>query len=302
MSDPARCIGMVAPSGYLPDPAVIGRATAFFAAHGWRVETAHSVFAREQRFAGPDELRLADLMRFAVEPTFDVVLAARGGYGMTRLLSQVDFAAIRARRPLVVGYSDFTAFHLAYLAHGGVSFAGPSAEDFGAATPDPFTVEHFFGMLQNRRYAIEFEAEGPACTAEGRLWGGNLALVCALVGTRFLPRVNGGILFLEDVNEPAYRIERMLLQLAQAGILDRQRAILLGAFHPVPPMPQDNGYGLVSVIEFLRRRSNAPVITGLPFGHIARKLTLPVGGRAALTVRDGRAQLALSRYPSLSRR
>lgn len=302
MNDPARRIGMVAPSGYLPDPAVIGRATAFFAARGWRVEAGHSVSAREQRFAGPDELRLADLMRFAVEPGFDVVLAARGGYGFTRLLPQVDFAAIKARGPLIVGYSDFTAFHLAYLAHGGVSFAGPSAADFGAETPDPFTVEHFFGVLQNRRYAVEFQAEGPACTAEGRLWGGNLALICALVGTRFLPRVNGGILFLEDVNEPAYRIERMLLQLAQAGILERQRAVLLGAFDPVPPMPLDNGYGLASVIEFMRRRSNVPLVSGLPFGHVARKLTLPVGGRAALSVRNGRAQLALSRYPTLSRR
>jgi muramoyltetrapeptide carboxypeptidase len=293
---------MFAPSGYLPDPAVIDRATAFFAARGWRVEAGPSVFAREQRFAGPDELRLADLMRFAVEPTCDVVLAARGGYGLTRLLSQIDFAAIKARGPRVVGYSDVTAFHLAYLAHGGVSFAGPSAEDFGAATPDPFTVEHFFGLLQHRRYAVEFDAEGPACAAEGRLWGGNLSLVCALVGTRFLPRVNGGILFLEDVNEPAYRIERMLLQLVQAGILDRQRAVLLGSFDPVPPMPRDNGYGLTAAIEYLRRRGNTPIITGLPFGHVARKLTLPVGGRAMLTVRDGRVQLVLSRYPTLSRR
>jgi len=292
---------MVAPSGYLPDPKVIDRAAAFFAARGWTVEAGESVFSREERFAGPDELRLADLQRFAVDPTLDVVLAARGGYGITRILERVDFAAIRARAPVLVGYSDFTAIHLAYLARGGVSFAGPSAGDFGAARPDPFTVEHFFGVLENRRYAVEFDAEGPACKAEGRLWGGNLALVCALIGTPFLPRVRGGILFLEDVNEAAYRVERMLVQLAQAGILQRQRAILLGAFDPVPPMPNDNGYSLASVVKFLRTLSGAPVVTGLPFGHVTGKLTLPVGGRAALTVRRGRAQLALSRYPTISR-
>jgi muramoyltetrapeptide carboxypeptidase len=302
MNSAAGHIGLVAPSGFVPDPAVVERAAAFFAARGWRVTTGKSVFAREQRFAGPDALRLADLLRFATDPSLDVVLAVRGGYGLSRLLPQVDFAAIKARRPLMVGYSDFTAFHLAYLARGGVSFAGPSAEDFGARTPDPFTIEHFFGVLQNRRYAVEFEGEGQACRMEGRLWGGNLALVCALVGTPFFPRVRGGILFLEDVNEPAYRIERMLLQLAQAGILQRQRGILLGAFHPVAPMANDNGYGLSSVIEFLRRRSRLPIITGLPFGHVARKLTLPVGGRAALTFRRGRAQLVLGRYPVLENR
>jgi muramoyltetrapeptide carboxypeptidase len=292
---------MIAPSGYMPDPAVVDRASAFFAARGWQVEVGQSVYSREQRFAGPDSLRLADLMRFAVDPRIEVVLAARGGYGLTRLLDRVDFAAIRRRGPLLVGYSDFTAFHLAYLAHGGVSFAGPCAEDFGRESPDPFTAEHFFGVLQHRRYAVEFGTEGPECMAEGRLWGGNLALVCALIGTRFFPRVRDGILFLEDVNEPAYKIERMLLQLAQAGILDRQRAILLGAFHPVPPMPNDNGYELSSVIEYLRRHVDTPIITGLPFGHVARKLTLPVGGRAALSIRSGRARLEFSRYPTLCR-
>lgn len=292
---------MVAPSGYLPDPKVIDRATAFFAARGWTVETGESVFAREERFAGPDDLRLAELQRFAVDPALDVVLAARGGYGITRILEHVNFAAIKARAPVMVGYSDFTAFHLAYLARGGVSFAGPSAGDFGARTPDPFTVEHFFGVLQNRRYAVRFDAEGPACKVDGRLWGGNLALVCALIGTPYLPRVRGGILFLEDVNEAAYRIERMLVQLAQAGILERQRAILLGAFDPVPPMPNDNGYSVASVVKFLRTLVKAPVVTGLPFGHVARKLTLPVGGRAALTVHRGRAQLVLDRYPTLGK-
>ena len=295
----ARRIGIVAPSGYLPEPKVIDRAAAFFGMRGWQVEAGESVFAREERFAGPDELRLADLQRFAVDRTLDTVLVARGGYGITRILERIDFVAIRRRAPVIVGYSDFTAFHLAYLAHGGVSFAGPSAGDFAGRPPNAYTVDHFFGILENRRYAVEFEAEGPACTVAGRLWGGNLALICALVGTPFLPRLRGGILFLEDVNEPAYKIERMLVQLSLAGVLERQRAILLGAFEPVPAMPNDNGYGLGSVVKYLRKLVKAPVVAGLPFGHIARKLTLPVGGRAALTVRRRRAHLALSGYPTV---
>ena len=298
----ARCrtLGLVAPSGYLPNPAVIDRAAKFFSRQGWRVIASESVFAREQRFAGPDALRLAELQRFATDPSIDLVLSARGGYGLSRLLDRIDYAAIRARRARLAGYSDFTAFNLAYLARGGVSFAAPSAGDFGAEQPDPFTVEHFFGLLQSRNYAVEMPLDGPARTVEGRLWGGNLAMLVSLLGTPFLPRVRDGILFVEDVNEPAYKLERMFLQLAHAGVLQRQSAIVLGDFDPVTPMPNDNGYGLPDVVERLRKVSGVPVYAGLPFGHVPRKLTLPVGGRARLVVRrGGRATLELSRYPFL---
>lgn len=284
----------------MPDPAVVDRAAAFFSGLGWRVEAGDSVFSREQRFAGPDELRLADLQRFATDPTIDLVLAARGGYGLSRVLDRIDFAPIRSRAPVVIGYSDFTAFNLAYLAAGGVSFAGPSAGDFGAAAPDAFMTEHFFGVLEHATHAIEMTLDGPATDVSGKLWGGNLALMVAMVGTPHLPRVTGGILFVEDVNEPAYKLERMFYQLAHAGILRRQRAILLGDFDPITPMPHDNGFGLDSVVARLREIAGVPVFSGLPFGHVARKLTLPVGGRARLVVaRGGRALLELSRYPRL---
>jgi len=297
----SRTLGLVAPSGYLPDPAVVDRAAGFFSRHGWRVIAGESVFAREQRFAGPDALRLAELQRFATDPSIDLVLSARGGYGLSRLLDRIDYAAIRARGARLAGYSDFTAFNLAYLARGGVSFAGPSAGDFGAEQPDPFTVEHFFGVLQSRSYAVEVALDGPARTLEGRLWGGNLAMLVSLLGTPFMPRVRDGILFVEDVNEPAYKLERMFLQLAHAGVLQRQAAVLLGDFDPVTPMPNDNGYGLADAIERLRKVGGVPVYSGLPFGHGPRRLTLPVGGRARLVVRrGGRATLELSRYPSLA--
>jgi muramoyltetrapeptide carboxypeptidase len=297
----SRTLGLVAPSGYLPNPAIIDRAAGFFSRQGWRVIAGESVFAREQRFAGPDALRLAELQRFATDASIDLVLSARGGYGLSRLLDRIDYAAIRARKARLAGYSDFTAFNLAYLAHGGVSFAAPSAGDFGVEQPDPFTVEHFFGLLQSRNYAVEVPLDGPARTVEGRLWGGNLAMLVSMLGTPFVPRVRDGILFVEDVNEPAYKLERMFLQLAYAGVLQRQAAVVLGDFDPVTPMPNDNGYGLPDVIQRLRKVSGVPVYSGLPFGHVPRKLTLPVGGRARLVVRrGGRATLELSRYPSLA--
>jgi muramoyltetrapeptide carboxypeptidase len=296
----AGTVGIVAPSGYLPDAATIDRAAQVFAARGWRVQASDTCFDRHQRFAGDDDLRATELQRFCTDRALDLVLAARGGYGLTRILDRLDFAAIGAAGRTICGYSDFTAFNLAYLARaGGVSLHGPSATDFGAEQPNAFTIDTFFAMVERWRgdgsFEASFEADGPDLDARGPLWGGNLALVCALLGTPYFPRLRGGILFLEDVNEPAYKIERMLVQLEQAGVLARQKAILLGHFDPVTPMPNDNGFSLDGVIARLRARLPCPVITGLPFGHVERKLTLPVGVRLDLHVRAGTASVAGTR-------
>lgn len=294
-----RAVGIVAPSGYVPDPQVIDRAARVFAARGWSVQAGDSCFERDLRFAGPDELRAGELQRFCTDRSLDLVLAARGGYGLTRILDRLDFAAIRAAARMVCGYSDFTAFNLAYLARaGGVSLHGPSATDFGAEPPDAWTVDTFFDVLDHEAYRTTFATDATDLRLDGVrgvLWGGNLALVCALVGTPYFPRVRGGLLFLEDVNEPAYRIERMLVQLEQAGVLGRCRAILLGQFDPIPAMPNDNGFGLANVVQRLRTRLPVPVLGGLPVGHVPRKLTLPVGARATLSCRDGVATLGWRR-------
>jgi len=311
----ARSVGFFAASSYLPDPTVIDRAAQYFAALGWRVSAGESVFAREQRFAGPDALRLGELQRFATDPGIDVAIAARGGYGLSRLLGDIDYAAIAAAGRPLVGYSDFTAFNLALLARtGAISFQGPSAADFAAPeTPAPtggesdaaFTRRHFFAALGNRRHAFEFALgdDGPAppsLDARGRLWGGNLAMVCSLLGTPYFPRVTGGLLFLEDTNEPWYRVERMLLQLFHAGVLGRQNAILLGDFSPVPAVSNDQGFGLAAIRAALAARCPTPVISGLPFGHGRRRVTLPVGAPARLAVRGALARLEFRGHPTLS--
>jgi muramoyltetrapeptide carboxypeptidase len=291
-----RTVGIVAPSGYVPDPATIDRAARLFAGRGWRVQAGETCFERHERFAGDDDLRSAELQRFCTDPSLDLIVAARGGYGLTRILDRLDFDAIRKADRTICGFSDFTAFNLAYLAcAGGVSLHGPSAADFGAEQPNAWTIDAFFDAIERLRAGGDFEAgfdvDGREGSTRGILWGGNLALLCALLGTPYLPRVRGGILFLEDVNEPAYKIERMLVQLEQAGVLQRQQAILLGDFDPITPMPNDNGFSLDSVIARLRSRLAIPVITGLPFGHVPRKLTLPVGMRVELTCAAGVARL-----------
>jgi muramoyltetrapeptide carboxypeptidase len=296
-----RRVGLVAPSGYLPDPAIADRAASFFSERGWQVCAGDTVFARELRFAGSDELRGAELQRFATDPTLDVVVSARGGYGISRLLDRLDFDAIRDAGRILVGYSDFTAFGLALLARaGGISFQGPSAADFGSRGDSEFTIRSFFDAIEKPEVSIEFAADGASCELEGQLWGGNLSMLCALVGTPYLPSVQGGILFLEDVNEAAYRIERMLLQLLHAGILQRQRVIVLGDFSPTPSLPNDNGFDLSIVVGYLRSVLAAPVVTGLPFGHGPRRVTLPIGAPGRLHVKAGQARLQFHGHPILS--
>ncbi len=290
-----------APSGYLPDPAIIEGASRYLLARGWQVAVADGAGERYQRFAGPDERRLADLHRWAGDPALDVAIAARGGYGLSRLLDRIDYAAVRAAGTLVVGYSDFTAFHLAFLARaGGVGFQGPSASDFAEGEEHDFTMAHFFAAIGQDAVQFGFDADGPALEVAGRLWGGNLSMLCALLGTPYFPQVEGGILFVEDVNEPAYRIERMLLQLLHAGVLGRQRALLLGEFAPLPATPTDNGFDLPEVVAALRQRDVVPVVTGLPFGHGRRRLTLPVGAQGRLLVKGTRALLDFHGHPVMA--
>jgi muramoyltetrapeptide carboxypeptidase len=292
-------IGLYAPAGFVIDPGAIARAIARFEAAGHRVVVDPTVTMRWQRFSAPDTERLKAVMRMAVDPRVELAIAVRGGYGWSRLLDQIDFGAIAAANKRWLGHSDFTAFQLAALAAKRmVTFAGPlAAYDFGAETPSTFTLEHCWSLLESTQHTVEIELAGPPeFAAEGTLWGGNLTLLAHLVGTAYLPRIDGGILFVEDVGEHPYRVERMLYQLHHAGILRRQRALLLGEFSGYEPSPNDNGYDLAAMVEQCRRAFAIPVFTGFPFGHRRDKLTLPVGARCALSVRDGRAHLTFSGY------
>jgi muramoyltetrapeptide carboxypeptidase len=289
---------IVALAGFATDPAALDRAEALLTRLGHRVRIDATARSRWQRFSAPDDERLAAIVRIAADPDADVVLMLRGGYGFTRLVDRLDFAALARAGKRWMGHSDFTAFELAALARGGmVTYAGPMASyDFGAPTPSPFTLANCFGVLENDEWTIECALAGPSHRCEGMLWGGNLAMVAHLVGPPYLPDVDGGILFLEDVGEHPYRVERMLHQLVHSGVLARQRAVLFGAFTEYQLNAHDAGYDLDAAIAQLRARLAVPIYTGLPFGHVPDKLTLPVGGRCVLTVAGDRAQLRLSHY------
>lgn len=264
---------------------------------GFEVTVDEAALARAQRFGGDDDTRLAALHRVAAAAP-SVALASRGGYGMTRLLDRLDWKRVAAsveRGTRWVGHSDLTSLHLGLLAHAGASsWAGPLAcDDFGrteeAGGVDEVTRDCFVEAMSGELEAVGFRTEAgfDGLGVRGLLWGGNLTVLCSLLGTPHWPAakaVKGGLLFLEDVNEHPYRVERMLLQLLQAGVLGSQKAVLLGAFSAWKPSPLDRGYTLKSVVQHLRSRIRVPLVTGLPFGHVQPKVSLPVGRRATLVV------------------
>lgn len=295
-------IAFVAPSGRVLTPGWIDRAGSYFTQLGWSAVAPDALWSVHERFAGTDDERVESLNAIARDPNVDVVMAARGGYGLSRILDRIDWKAMARSGKLFVGHSDFTAFNLGLLARtGAVSFQGPTAGyDFGQESVSSFTEESFLTALTSSEYEVKVQAPGqPKVDLRGMLWGGNLAMVASLVGTPYFPEVKGGILFLEDVSEHPYRIERMLLQLLHAGILKRQRAILLGGFTEYQLWPHDNGYDFDSMVAFLRKRLSIPILTGLPFGHIRDKVTLPVGGQARLQSMRGGYRLSLSGHPVL---
>jgi muramoyltetrapeptide carboxypeptidase len=290
---------IVAPAGFATDPESVVRAQQRLERLGHRVRRDDTADSRWQRFSANDDERLEAIERVAQRPDADVALILRGGYGFTRLIDRIDFTALRRARKRWLGHSDFTAFQLAALARAGmITFAGPMASyDFGAEQPSVYTFEQCFGVLGNSEWSVECALDGPARVAcTGVLWGGNLAMTAHLAGTPFLPDVQGGILFLEAVGEHPYRVERMLYQLLHAGVLARQRAVLLGAFTEYRLNASDAGYDLASAITQIRAHVATPIYTGLPFGHVREKLTLPVGGRCAFDARDGVASLRLFDY------
>ncbi|MBC7499360.1 MAG: muramoyltetrapeptide carboxypeptidase [Herminiimonas sp.] len=278
-------VAIVAPGGYAPDPSLLPAAIDRLAAQGCRVTNYTDHCQRDGRFGAIDSVRVAQLHAAACNPDIDIIMALRAGYGMSRLLPLLDLDMLAASGKRLVGHSDFTALHLALLAQAGtVSFAGPMiCDDYTRADTSDFTMTQFWSCLNAHSHRIDGKAsDNPRVEARGTLWGGNLAMVVHLIGTPYFPDIDNGILFLEDINEHPFRIERMLLQLLHAGILQRQRAIVLGDFSGYRLSEYDNGYDFTAMLTYMRQQTNVPIVTGLPFGHIRDKVTLAVGSSAEL--------------------
>ena len=291
-------IYLFSPSSAVADAATLELARQRLKTLGFSTTVDSTALAVHERFAGTDEQRLAAVQRALTQP-HPIVMATRGGYGLSRILHQIDWQAVADSGKTFIGHSDFTAFNLALLAQtGAVSYTGPSAiPDFGQKTMDDLTADLFVESLREELEVLSFESPGSdEVDARGILWGGNLAMVASLIGTPYMPKVEGGILFLEDVGEHPYRIERMLTQLLHAGVLANQRAIVLGRFTEFRLAAHDNGYKLDTVVAWLRAVSRVPVITGLPYGHVKLKATLPVGAQIGIATEDDMAYLLLREH------
>lgn len=304
---------LFSPAGVVAQPAAVRRAAKRLAGHGFTVSIDPAALARSQRFAGDDDMRLDALHRIARDGAngrCSVAMATRGGYGLTRLLDRIDWKLMGQSLDgglRWVGYSDMTALQLGALAHDAAGhghahhdhdhgvhggwWAGPlGCDDFGRTVEqggiDDVTESCFLEAMHGELEAVGFRAEAgfDGLGVKGPLWGGNLCVLTSLLGTPHFPKIRGGVLFLEDVNEHPYRVERSLLQLHQAGVLDAQKAIVLGAFTEYRKSPLDRGYTLKSAIAHLRTRTKTPILTGLPFGHVPTKVCLPVGRRVTLAV------------------
>jgi muramoyltetrapeptide carboxypeptidase len=298
-------IYIYSPSSAVRDKASFKRGLARLKALGHEVEVDEAALSSQQRFAGDDATRIAAIARAAASGA-DVALISRGGYGLTRILPGIDYKALAkavARGTQFVGLSDFTALQMALLAKtGATTWAGPAlGEDFGVdGEPDDIMEACFDDLLSGQGEGAGWQLPKTSVTglaqASGEadfkinkaiLWGGNLCLLSSLVGTPYLPQINGGVLFIEDVNEHPYRVERMLTQLLHAGVLAQQKAIIFGQFSNYKLVPHDKGFKLASVVQWLQSKVKARVLTGLPFGHVATKVLLPVGAPVSLVV-EGR--------------
>ena len=273
------------------------------------------------RFAGTDSQRASDLQNIATGAIAapKLLLGVRGGYGAMRILPMVDWSTLgrimQERGTILAGFSDVTAIQCALLAKGDMSsLAAPMLySEFGKTKPDEISCRQFVEALTNVNLVIDISDASltsqqlPAILTKsepksltGTIWGGNLSVVSSLAGSEYLPRIDGGIVFLEDVGEQAYRIERMLYDLYLAGVFKGQQAIVFGALSGTGEDSYDKRYDVATVIRQLHELTGLPIYSGMRFGHIGQKHSFPLGATCQLTPNiDGGYQLAFTNYPTI---
>ncbi len=298
---PGETIGIVAPASAPPDPKAIDRSVAVLEGLGFKVKLAPNARKRRGFLAGSDRERAADLMKMFVDARIKAILCVRGGYGTARLLSLLDFPTIARNPKIFIGYSDITSLHCAFLAKANlVSFHGPmlNSEFIREDLPD-FTLRSFSRTL------MRASAPGGICqgyktktvsilrrgTAAGRLIGGNLSLLCTTLGTPYQPSFKDKILFLEDLDEPPYRFDRMLTHLLNAGLLQQVAGVAVGlnknCKDPKARTATEYRQTLEDVLRERLLPLKVPVVAGLPFGHVRHNATLPIGVQATLDAERG---------------
>jgi muramoyltetrapeptide carboxypeptidase len=245
---------------------------------------ADDIARREGYLAGDDARRLAELQSALQDDAVRGIVAARGGYGATRLLDDLSPRLVAAHPKLLVGFSDITALHALWARAGLGSVHGPMVAALGRGD-GPLMPRWFAaveGSLPEPIDGLQVVAQGHA---RGPLLGGNLAVLAALVGTPYGPPLDGCVLFLEDIGERPYRIDRMLTSMLQAGWLARPAAIVLGAFTDASAGP--DGVEVEQVLRDRLAHLGIPVLAGIPAGHVDDNLELPLTATAVVDAARG---------------
>jgi muramoyltetrapeptide carboxypeptidase len=254
---------------------------------GFRVVLGPHALDRDGYLAGSDEARSSDLSSLIDDPGIRAIWFARGGYGSARLLDRIDWSGLARAPKTLIGYSDVTALFAAALARTrSLCLYGPVVTEL--ANLEAYHLPSLRRVLRGQEITLRFaqrQVLGPG-RATGRLLGGNLSVLIHLLGTRHAPRLQGAILFLEDVGEPAYRLDRMLAHLRMSGALKGVAGVVIGSFEPVPRRSFLEDRPVAELIRETFEPLGVPVVIGFPAGHLQGKRTLPLGGRARLDTRD----------------
>lgn len=306
--NPGDTVAIVAPASPPLDPAVIDRGVVAVRQLGFKPKLGANVRKRWGFLAGTDSERASDLLHAFTDAEVRGIFCLRGGYGAGRLLDLLDYKLVQANPKVFAGYSDITALHCALITKAGlVTFHGPTINsDLLREKPVEFTLHSF------RRTLMESKPPGSirqgyhedtiqvlhGGTASGPLLGGNLSLLCSLVGTPYQPKFEGRILILEDIDEPPYRFDRMLTHLLNAKLLQNIAGVAVGLNRNCTEESREPKYGRragdskgeerefrQSVEDVIKERLcqlGVPVLCGLPFGHVAHNATLPLGALATL--------------------
>jgi len=298
--NPGDTIGLVAPASAPPDPKAIDRSVETLENLGFKVRLPRNVRKRLGFLAGTDRERAADLMQMFQDRSVDGMVCVRGGYGSGRLLNLLDYQVIAKHPKVFVGYSDITSLHCAFLSKSGlVSFHGPMLNsDLNKDDVPSFTIESFLRTLLRPfpagnitdGYTGKTVRNFRGGTVTGPLIGGNITILCTLLGTPYLPKLKGSILFFEDLDEEPYRFDRMLTHLLNAGVLGKVAGVAVGINKNCEELkPAKKGYrqSLEDVLKERLMSLGKPVVSGLPFGHIPHNATLPIGIRATLDANRG---------------
>lgn len=295
-------VGIIAPSSPPQDPQAVDRAAEALERFGFKPKLAENIRGRHGFLAGGDRERAADLMQMFTDKTVKAIICLRGGYGAARLLNLLDYRAIRRHVKIFSGYSDITSLHCAFAKKVNVISIHAPMLNGGLQSKDvpEFTRASFLRTVMEAKppgsIVSDYDKKNISTVrcgvAEGRLIGGNLSVLCAAIGTPFEPSFKGKILFIEDVNEQPYRLDRMLTQLLNSGLLRHVVGVAVG----VNKDCEDDGKE--QIIEEYRQSSadvmaerlhtlGVPVVMGLPFGHVDLNATIPVGAHAKLDADNG---------------